>query len=974
MVLAPYLQFPGRQLLLHLEIWLLHSTTVLACFNIIIQNFQTTAVLVQSTKVETIKWTGSGDGIISGGIEVVLWRKNDRSWETTWKLKPELPQSLVSTTWSIEGPSATAPLTKLHVEGSSSPISKASKSVSVIYSDGRSKYEKADLCHPLPVSMIQWRPSTTKQSKKYASNPPRMVLLTCCIDGTVRLWSEIDDGRVRKIGKEFNDQRTMRLSFRVAAVIEINQTMSGTLGSDIFVRWATEYDGIFNIGKDASQYFCSEDNQRERAGRCEWLIGFGPRMLVSLWAIHCLDDVAPLRFPRVTLWKRQELTGTDAGASSLLLHKVVIWRNQIFGPPSVCSLIRLLPCNSLAWLQLNSQTSTSTEEGSLNRSENQLSCYASGMLNIDGHAGKILQLALHSYACEFGIAASLGIDGSILFWALSTISNCIMGLPTLNPAWKLSGRHEVQGSHPKYSTLRWAPTIIDEERVLFMGHAEGIDCFVVKVSTDEEKILCHHFGTIPFISSCFGEEPTSIYSIPLPSTCDKIIVVNTFTLIVVWTNNSQALSWKITIHPYDLPGKCGCGFDIKNAVEDGMLTFKSNFAGKRYCVSVDTCPSICPDRHSHVHITSFAVLCPINFVSREEESSYSSAYHMVTGCSDGSLKLWKCVMATEPSISNLQWEVVGVLAAHEGPILKVSPTDCGRKIVTVSPTDVSNTCSTLHIWGSVHLSGAGSFILEDILSFKGEVVSLNWFTTGNGQLLLGVCLQNELRVYAQRRCSGQNLVKSEKHLERNIWICVALTHTYPEIRDFFWGPKATAVVVHDEYFCLFSQWLFLLHENLQAKWPTICKDNLSHGNGGSRERIFTENSPDVDICDVKESLFKENGEPYQSELPVKMNLKNDILSSMTVECFKQKCNPGINIGFRSMLDVADYMGGSLPVYHPEALLMNICSGIMKQFSIYIYVILLIISQVHVSDQFLKTTNALLNKRQLNFLSCRLYML
>ncbi|KAF1001385.1 hypothetical protein AG4045_002535 [Apium graveolens] len=34
------------------------------------------------------------------------------------------------------------------------------------------------------------------------------------------------------------------------------------------------------------------------------VIGFGPHRMVTLWAIHCLDDVTPMRYPRVTLWKR----------------------------------------------------------------------------------------------------------------------------------------------------------------------------------------------------------------------------------------------------------------------------------------------------------------------------------------------------------------------------------------------------------------------------------------------------------------------------------------------------------------------------------------------------------------------------------------------------------------------------------------------------------------------------------------------
>ncbi|KAA8520765.1 hypothetical protein F0562_014963 [Nyssa sinensis] len=704
-----------------------------------------TAVLVQSSKVEALKWTGSGDGIISGGIEVVLWRKKDKSWEIAWKFRTELPQTLVSATCFIEGPSATAPLSKLHVEGSSSLIN-------------------------------EWRPLTGRQAKKGARYSLRHVLLTCCLDGTIRLWTEIDGGRIRRIGKDINDQRTVRRSFRVAAVIEINQALNGTLGTDIYVRWAMEAEGIVSAGKGASQYFSSEGYHHYKAGRCEWLIGFGPQMLVTFWAIHCLDDVTPVRFPRVTLWKKQELLDPIMGPSSLLLSKVVILRNQVFGPPTKCSLIWLLPCNSLGRSELHTQISANIEDGSLDESRpvNLLSCCAGGVLNMDSHTGKILQVAVHPFKCEIELAVSLDSDGLLLFWSLSTNSNSIMGLPTLFPTWKLSGKLVVRDPYPKYTSLSWAPSVLDDDRVLLMGHLGGIDCFIVKISrSEEEKVLCHNLCTIPFSDCLHGDGSMSVCSIPLSS----------------------------------------------------------------------------------------------SFLTQE----------ILLKTVDGHLK--------------------GILAAHQGPITVISLTDCGRKIATTCPAGYSNTSSTLCIWESVQLAGAGSFILEDTLFLDGDVIALNWLTMGNGQLLLGVCLQNELQVYAQRRCGGQTLVNPGKSLEANIWLCIAFVRTDPAIRDFLWGPRATAVVVHDEYFCLFSQWLFFANKKHQAKCdPKFSKDNPIDFKVGSDKEMLTVIFTDCDIGNFKPSSKEDN----------------------------------VSIGFWSVLDVVEKLCGSLPVYHPEALLMNICSGYWKR--------------------------------------------
>ncbi|KAL7203159.1 hypothetical protein ACSBR2_016465 [Camellia fascicularis] len=901
-----------------------------------------TAVLVQHTKVETIKWTGSGDGIIVGGVEVVLWRKKTRSWEIAWKFKTELLQTLVSTTFSIEGPLATAPLNTLHAEESSSRVIEASKCVLVCYGDGKSNYMKVELRHPMPVSMIQWRPLIGKQSKLDARHSPRHVLLTCCLDGTVRLWSEISDGRGRRIGKDIHDQKITRRSFHVAAIIEINQTLDGTLGSNIFVSWATEIDGLVTAGKEANQYFSSGGHhQHDKIGRCEWLVAFGPHMLVTFWVIHCLDDV-PMRSPRVTLWKRQELMGANIGTNGFLLNKVVILRNELFGPPNICSLVRLLPCNSFSWSQFYTPISTNVEEGPLYKSEkeNFLSTHACGVLNIDGHTGKVLQVAVHPYGSAIELAVSLDTDGLLLFWSLSTNSNCVMGLPTLYPMWKLSGKIEMQDSYPKYMSLTWAPSVLDEDTLLLMGHDRGVDCIMVKFFRNEEqKILCHKLCTIPFSGHCHGNGPTNIYSIPLPSSCKKTFSFNNFLLLAVWKKGFQALSWKITIHSYDLDNNfCGCNFDTGKAVRNSSWAFESNFAGKRYCIVVDSCSSSLPEPHNKDEVTSFAVVCPgISFLSEEENRTSVdelccnySVYHMATGCTNGSLKLWRSVL-TEQSNLNLQWELVGMLAAHQGPITSISLTDCGRKIATVCPTGPSNTSSTVHIWESVHLAGTGSFLLEDTLFFDGEVVALKWLTMGSGQLLLGICLQNELQVYGERHSDSQPLMKQGKSLGGNIWFCIAFAHAYPAIREFLWGPRATAVAVYDRYFSLFSQWLFLADKKYQTKFNSgSSKDNFFNYKGGSDKDMVSAIFIAHDILESKESAAKDNCQEPRSTLPMKMNIKNDILSSILVASALQKYNSDIKIAFCSMQDIAEKLHGSLPVYHPKALLLNIYSGHWKR--------------------------------------------
>ncbi|GLU00836.1 hypothetical protein SLE2022_181750 [Rubroshorea leprosula] len=850
------------------------------------------AVLEQCAKVQAIEWTASGDGIVSGGIEVVLWKRRSKSWEIAWKFKPEQPQNLVSATSSIEGPSATAAYWK---ESEIEESNELTKSVVVCYGDGNSGYAKVMLSHPQPISMIQWRPSTGEQSCRDVKHLPRHILLTCCLDGTVRLWSEVDGGRVKKVGKDSaNDQKSIRQSFCVAAVIEINQALNGILGVDISLTWAIEVGGTIKTSKGTNQFFNVGKYKHDMTGGCEWLIGFGPGALVTFWAIHCLDDISPMRFPRVKLWKRQEQKGLEVGLSNfkdqLLLKKVFIMRNCLSGPPALCSLLHLLPCKSLSLSVLYTEKSNDVVDASPSesRAEN-LSHSVCGVLNMDGHTGKILQVAVHPYVDEVQLTVSLDSSGLLLFWSSSSLSNNILSLPTLIPTWKFCGKLATGGSCSKYTSLRWAPSVLDEDRILLLGHSQGIDCFIVKISKSKENdIACHYVCTVPFAGQGFQDGPADIYSIPLSPSCKQTFMYNRFMLLGIWMRGFQALSWEITIHSYDLGGSfCECNFDDNIAVQCSTLKIEDEFAGRRYCLLVNSLSSQLPEPHNNDQVTSFAVIFPGGLTPVHQKLAFNSdpcsespAYTMATGCSDGSLKLWRCNCSKLPT-SHTQWELVGMFVAHHGPVSAICLTDCGRKIATISKENQSSSAATctLCIWDSIHLADSGSFLLEDTLSLDRDVVALNWLALGNGQLVLGVCLKSELQIYALRHFSSQALFNSKNSLETHVWFCIAVGHTSPDIHNFLWGHGAAAVAVHTSYLSIFSPWLFLLDKKCWAKsYPYQFKENLIDCEGGAQ----------------------------------------------------LKCQSDLILGFWSMVDIAEILWRSLPVYHPEALFLNIYSGNWKR--------------------------------------------
>lgn len=902
-------------------------------------------MLVHHMMVETVKWTGSGNGIISGGMEVVFWKKSNMCWEMAWKFKVEKPQTLICATWSIEGPSATAAHpSKQHIEGSL--VDEVSKCVLVFQSNGLSQYSKSKLRHPLPVIMIQWRPSKGILSNRKGSHSTRHVLLTCCLDGTLRLWSETDNGKARRIGKDVNDQKSMVHSYCVVAVIEINQTLKGTLGSDIFVTWGTESGGIFKIGEGANQVFSKEGFEHE-VGKCDWLVGFGPGKLLSFWAIHCLDDLSPLRFPRVTLWRRHKLQGPETGnvhrfdssdfKNALLLNKLILLRNCWSGPPVICSPVQLLPCNSLIWSFFNIRTVHDAVENFVDEANTENISLLNGVLNLDGHVGRILKVSIHPCICEIQIAASLDSNGLLLFWSLSRVSNCTVGCPTLIPTWELCGKLVTQDSCSMYTSLRWAPSIFDDEMVLFMGHARGIDCFIVKFChTEEENIEYHYFCTIPFSGhGPYEDGPTDIFATSLYSTCNKTFSDNKLMLLAIWMGGFQALSWEIILHSFDMSTSCSeCNFDAKIPADHSMWAFESTFAGKRYCITVNPCSSEFSSTLTNDLVTSFAVASPATLSQTQHKFGFANdlcssypAYIMATGCSDGSLKLWRSIPGN-PSTLHLPWELVGMFTAHEGPINGICLTDCGQKIATFCNSSNSNDVSTIHIWHAVNLTSGGTFILEDKLTLGSNVVTLNWLTLGTGRLLLGVCLQNELLIYSQRRHDGLTLLNPGKFTKMKQWVCIASAHTSLPIYDFLWGTRAAAVVVHRNYFSIYSHWLFHVDNKQQSNFHSCdSKANIYNCMGDIFEDVLSAVFSDSDVGTFKELSIEDSSGDCESMQPIKSNMKDsELFSSLFLAKAQLEAQLSTNIGLWSIFEVVEKLSGSLPIYHPDVLFTNISSG------------------------------------------------
>nr|CAD1824307.1 unnamed protein product [Ananas comosus var. bracteatus] len=864
------------------------------------------AVVIEETfRVEAVAWTGSGDGLIAAGSDVVLWVRKQKSWGLGWRSKARVPQSLVSATWFAEGPVATAARSAVRRAGADAdeelclPGEECGQ-VLVYLSDDKSGLTEVHLCHPQAVSMIQWRPSARAESEAGVSHVWRDVLLTCCVDGTVRLWSENDNGRPRKLGRAAHSPKAMRKSFHVVAAIEINNILKGILGADTFVKWAIEFDGVISKDEGGRCTLSSARLERHPVGKCEWLISVGPGFSVTFWAVHCLDDVSPARFPRVTLWRKQNITYDkenkvnhdfrNSGDQPILM-KVITYRRVLSGPPVACSLLQLLPGSLFGWSMIYGPKVDSTD-GVSTKSVNErvLSCYKRGFLCKDGHASNIMQVSVHPYGSEIELAVSLDSSGGLLFWSLSTFSTSTSNsLMLLHPPWSFLGKVDLREFSPNigYSCLSWAPSILDEKRFLLLGSENGIDCFIVRIPGKGANISCCKIFTILYDDGNFGKGPPNrIYVTPLASNCGATFFPCSFVLFCIWRKKFQASSWKVILHSETPSGNnCECGFDAMPISVSEKWRYVSSFEGKTY----------------------YATIFP------GSSCGLSPSYHMATGCFDGTLKLWKMSGAQSVSHSDrqvLHWELMGMFTAHQGPVSGVALSSCGRKIATVSSSGQAN-ITNLHIWEPVCLVGGGGFLLEDAITLQTTVLGLSWSSLGNGQLLLGVCMPNELRVYFRKRPSDQNSVHPVESEETHLWFCVAMSHSSSDIKDFLWGPKVTPVLVHEKHLSLFSQWLFRtdIRDSIDDFVAYAAKLHELSSAADSAENTFCDSQSSDNSREWK------NSHKYCSLLP---------------SLSHQKSTPDYLKGVYNLLDITDKLGGPLPVYHPKALFQYLYSGNWKR--------------------------------------------
>ncbi|KAL3700862.1 hypothetical protein R1sor_018884 [Riccia sorocarpa] len=913
-------------------------------------------VLEHCTEVRSFAWTESGDGLLSVGSEIVMWQQGESTWECLWRSNLEHPHTLCAASWFARGIAATAegiPTESAVEEDDEDHL------VKVWWWEEGKDLHVLELSHPNRLLSIQWRPlrGFTRTSQAF-----RPVLLTSCRDGVVRLWTEIGSfGANTAVDQGGNgNQDPFKLAFFVSAVIDVNSSLTGILGRDIFITWPEARGGIArtSVTADASRTPSSKANENALGG--EWLVGIGPSGSVTLWSVQSLDDLSPSRGQFVQLWQQKPgllccpwLSESQSNVSPeergrLLSMKAVVHRpyGTLLGPPSSLEIFEVWSDNLLQWScvwphvsALGGSSSVpgivatgvaSTVAGSGKSSAWGVSRET---LHLDGHRGNVLQTAVHPDAA-MQLVASLDDLGTVLFWlSSSSPSNPRLEIPGYsNSLWRVSGRltgHNVNCGGT-FSSMAWAPVAPPgADAVLLLAHTDGVDCYSVSQTVTScrgkpksfsitHSLIC----TLAWPSLASGHTLQGIYTSPSLVTFDEDSHVQSCVVVGVGGMGMHLVSWKldIIVSAKERP-ELRRREEISDLVQEDTPEISSvsssrkdeeaSNAGEASSSGVGVAEREKTVVEGHLlgyttlqveeHVISVAVSTPqhISFGSSEGRRRTLSDFEQVFDVVTGGVDgvLRLWKVGVEKSQRSEGWRSVGSLRLYNGPVTRVAVCNGGATVASSGSTvDGADTC--VHVWGADTFSEENGFSLEGSFVLPEPVVSLSWLEGGSGVSVLGVATKGSVNLFAQCRTSGSE--SSSGLSESGIWACLASSAlTGVAASSLSWETQGSLVVTCEGHILIYSN----------CVWTPVSAELCS-----SVEDI----SKAVSHLVVHDGFFLNFPRPSASLLPPP---KNQQSVPRLPEFEHDQGN-----GFCSILEAAEKIGFSVLDYHPVSILAWLSRG------------------------------------------------
>ena len=164
---------------------------------------------------------------------------------------------------------------------------------------------------------------------------------------------------------------------------------------------------------------------------------------------------------------------------------------------------------------------------------------------------------------------------------------------------------------------------------------------------------------------------------------------------------------------------------------------------------------------------------------------------MLTGCADGSIKLYKVFSFQAPAsmsqTGSFFWQCVGVVRAHSSPVIITGTNATGEKIASVGGAEHNK---TVKIWEVDSCNENDEFEFEGQITLPQTVVALSWMNAGMGCVLLVVATKFDLFIYVQDRPSSQ------KELARSVvWICLASCSFNTAIDHLLWSFQGSPILI-----------------------------------------------------------------------------------------------------------------------------------------------------------------------------------
>lgn len=826
--------------------------------------WETKQVLQHSFQVLTFSWTESGDGLLSAGSDITMWKRGETGFSVLWQVRPTVPQAYAASSWSSVGLVATGD-DALETQPSSVPEEECTADERIPNSSsGRAtvwwwregqEIQGIELQHPSEVSMVQWRPSNGYGEDPYTYRP---VLLTSSRDGSVRLWLDMEVPSYSSFCFGDSDELKKRPTFSVAAVVEVNTCLQGVLGHDIFVTWASE-SRTGGSSEEKRHTIRNNHVRRRDLAPCEWLVGVGPRGKVALWSIHSLDDILPTRSPRVTLWQRGDdvfaqpstfnpfREGAD-DATDRLMMKAVVQRPEgaLAVPPSSLDVFEALPSGHFRWSRLWPPISAigtgGSHIGSGPRTGRSKSIWgvSSEVVHLDGHRGAIVQVALHP-SPTVALAASVDTQGVILLWDLSAWSGPqvkVMSSQTLG--WKLAGQISgLQNSTcSSYHHIAWAPSSLPEGRaILLAGDILKIDCFLVGRSDSQRRgaisVISDHMYSLHCPVFSDGDHLDAFNAIPMPlNDFQQVAEERSFLIVGIDKGGGVLASWVVQLQVTAFSstsqadkvaavsiqdGKeleserspCTSDSKFQYLEKSGYMLYAGSLASQERIYIKDSLIGSVNFDGGQVVTSTAAVSGFIKGSLSTHLEVYEKAhpYDMLTGCADGKVRLFKVFCSQGDASHSVMSQTGSPFFWRCIGVVQAHSTPVIITATTDTGEKIASVGDAEHnksvkIWEVDSCNENGDFEFEGQITLPQVIVALSWINAGMGCALLAVASKFDLFIYVQDRRSSQKEVSKS-----TVWIRLASFPSNTVIDHLLWSFQGSPILSSQGHIYVFSPWV-----------------------------------------------------------------------------------------------------------------------------------------------------------------------